>query len=128
MDNYIKSRLEELKKMKTGWLEGRGVVPKKEDIDWLYQQLEKYYSSDIPTPLIYPTYAGGVEFDWTFINKSVTLEINIKNHTADYHNLEFDTNFLKCRNLNLNLKEDWDWFNNQIFEINIEPRTIKNLD
>ena len=59
----IASRLEELKKIKDGWLDGAGQAPSHEGLDWLAGVLKDRYPDYLPRPYAYPVPDGGVQLE-----------------------------------------------------------------
>ena len=54
------SRLNELRTLEDGWLDGKGVAPSSTGLDWLEQRFVSNYSEELPSPFLYPTAEGGV--------------------------------------------------------------------
>ena len=72
-------RLNELKNMGDGWLDGEGRAPDPAGLDWLIRQFENRYPEDLPLPYLYPTPGGGVEAEWGLDGGGVNLEVNLEN-------------------------------------------------
>ena len=70
------NRLEELKAVKAGWLDGDGKVLCPEGIDWL-----GFFFENVPEgtllPCLYPMPDGGVQAEWP---DDVSLEIDLSRH------------------------------------------------
>ncbi len=103
----VGARLDELKLLKNGWLEGRGRAPKTEHLDWLAESFEDYYPDEIPAPYLYPTEGGDIQAEWSIGNLEASLEINLKHRTSSWHLLELDTDDENETELDLNSPEDW---------------------
>ena len=54
----ISAQLDDLRLMKNGWLEGEGLAPPPEGLDWLSQAFDDHYSENLPPPYLYPTEEG----------------------------------------------------------------------
>lgn len=85
------ARLDELRLLKPGWLDGTGKVPSKTEFDWLEDFFLNHYPSSLPTPYIYPTEDGGILLEWRIGTFDISLEIDMHKKTAEYHSLETNT-------------------------------------
>ena len=106
----VPARLEELRAIQHGWLDGHGTAPSREGLDWLSRAFRKHYPSDLPLPHTFPTEDGGVEMEWEVGAHAVILEIDLGARTGDW--LEFtrgDGEEARERSLNLGAAADWDW-------------------
>lgn len=57
-------RLDELRVLKSGWLDGQGSVPSKSQFDYLEAFFDALSRRGVPNPYIYPTSDGGVQAEW----------------------------------------------------------------
>jgi hypothetical protein len=81
------ARLDELRLLRIGWLDGRGVVASAAEFDWAESFFRDQYPSTLPSPLIYPTAEGGFQFEWRTGNQDITLEIVPSTKMAELHGL-----------------------------------------
>ncbi len=116
----ITARLEELRSLKDGWLEGDGRALSYEGLDWLSRTFEQYYPENLPPPYLYPTEEGGVQAEWSLSPKEVSLEIEFGSHSGEWHVLDMETNEVSERTLNINNANDWKWLVEQIRQMNKE--------
>ena len=72
----VPSRLCELRRLKNGWLDGEGVAPAPEFLDWLAGTFDRLYPDELPLPHIYPTVEGGVQAEWSLSSHEVSLSID----------------------------------------------------
>jgi hypothetical protein len=105
----VSSRLEELRKLQDGWLDGRGVVPSPSGLDWFAKVFKKFYPGDLPLPYIYPVAEGGIQLEWSIQPREITLEILFSNHEAAWHCLDLETDEEDARSWNLDEPGAWDW-------------------
>jgi hypothetical protein len=110
----VRTRLTELKSLKPGWLDGAGVAPKPEGLDWLAGAFDRHWSSDLPRPYLYPTAEGGVRAEWPLPPNEVSLEIDLSARTGGWHALNLDDDTDESRALNLNATADWDWLAGEV--------------
>ena len=110
----FQSQLEELRALKDGWYDGRGLAPPSEGVDWLAQAFNQHYSDMLSLPYVYPVAEGGVRFEWLFGRQDVSLEIDLRKRSGDWHSLNLDTDIEEPRQLNLDAKSDWDWIVEQL--------------
>jgi hypothetical protein len=114
----ISARLDELRPLKNGWLEGRGVAPSSEGLDWLSLAFAQHYPEDLSLPFLYPTEEGGVRAEWSLEPHEASLDINLATHAAEWHVLNMETDAEDARTLNLNEADDWKWLVEKIQEMN----------
>lgn len=102
------ARLDELRLLRVGWLDGRGVVPSPQEFDWVESFFRDQYPATLPTPFIYPTAEGGFQFEWRTGNQDVSLEITPRDKTAELHGLNIKDGADTFMELNLEAKSDVD--------------------
>jgi len=110
----IPARLDELRSLKDGWLEGEGQAPSHEGLDWLSQVFGQHYPDDLLLPFLYPTAEGGIQAEWSLEPNEVTLKIDLGAHAGQWHALNMETDVEASRELNLNDAGDWQWLVKQI--------------
>jgi len=108
LGDFLKS-INTLRPLKNGWLEGRGVAPSHEGLDWLLLAFTEHYPEDLPLPFFYPTEDGGVRAEWSLEPHEVSLDINLTTHAAEWHVLNTETYAVDSKTLNLNEANDWKW-------------------
>lgn len=109
------SRLEELRCLKSGWLDGRGEALSSEGIDWLITNLEcHFFYEEIKLPHLYPTLNGGIQAEWNLAQKDMSLEIDLITHRASWHSLHLLSVEEEYRDLNLDEEDAWVWLSEQI--------------
>lgn len=79
------ARIDELRLLKTGWLDGIGQTPSKAEFDWLERFFSHQYPAALPAPYIYPTEDGGIQLEWRTANQDMSLEIDLASLTGDLH-------------------------------------------
>ncbi len=109
----VAARLDELRELKDGWLDGDGLAPDGGGLDWLADSFSKLYSSDAPLPRLYPMPEGGIQAEWVTGSYDASLEIDLATHQAEWHILYFDTDISQERELDLNDQLDWAWLANE---------------
>ena len=116
----ISNRLDELRSLKDGWLEGGGLAPPHEGLDWLSRTFVRYYPENLPPPYLYPTEEGGVQAEWSLGPKEVSLEIELRSHSGEWHVLDMETDAVSERTLNIDNANAWKWLVEQIRQMNKE--------
>ncbi len=114
----VTSRLEELKALKDGWLDGLGAAPSPDGLDWLARTFDAFYSDTLPLPYIYPVAEGGVRFEWSLTPHEISLEINFSERSGEWHSLDLVTDQEEYQSLNLDVQEGWDWLVDRLKELN----------
>ncbi|CAN0411642.1 unnamed protein product, partial [Phaeothamnion confervicola] len=100
-------RLKEFKTLKDGWLDGVGVAPRQEGLDWLAQRLLKTYPQSLPIPYIYPTPEAGVQLEWRFPNHEASLSVDLQKRVGEWQDLTMDTQADVYKELDLNTTDSW---------------------
>jgi hypothetical protein len=113
----IPARLDELRSLEDGWLEGQGCAPSHEGLDWLSQAFDQRYPDEFPLPHLYPTAEGGLRAEWSIGHNDITLEIDVGTHSGQWHKLDMDSDKDESRSLNLEEDEDWKWLVGQIQQL-----------
>ena len=110
----VPTRLEELRALKNGWLEGEGKAPPADGLDWLTNAFGQRYPEDLVLPHLYPTGEGGVQAEWTFKPFEVSLEIDLMTHMGRWHSLDLATGNDEAAEIDLNDNGSWIWLANQV--------------
>lgn len=112
------ARIEELKQLKTGWLDGEGRSIPSDGLDWLSHQFRGHYPVDLPLPRLFPTVGGHVLAEWGRVDNypwSVSFEIDLGTKLAKYNRTNIYTN--DSFDVNLDAKpvhSFWEWIAAQI--------------
>jgi hypothetical protein len=110
----VRTRLTEFKLLRAGWLDGVGVAPSPEGLDWLAAAFEQHWLSDLPRPHLYPTAEGGVRAEWSLLPHELSLDIGLSARTGVWHALNLDDDSDESRTLNLNQASVWDWLAGEV--------------
>ncbi|MCM8625129.1 hypothetical protein [Accumulibacter sp.] len=105
----VPARLEEIFLLKDGWIEGKGVSPPKEGLEWLSRSFATHYPDDLVLPYLYPTPEGGIQMEWTLGKTEVSLEIDLFAHAAHWHTLDLPTEEEASRVVRLDESDGWKW-------------------
>lgn len=105
----VLSRLDELRQLKDGWLEGRGCAPAPSGIDWLCEVFSRNYPDDLPQPFVYPTEEGGIRMEWELAPWDASLDIDLARHQGHWHALRTDTAEETERRVDLDQPDQWQW-------------------
>lgn len=103
----VPARLDELRLLKDGWLEGSGNAPTSAGIDWLSDKFAQLYPEDLPLPFVYPTPEGGVRLEWSLGSRDVTLDIDLGTHVAGLHALNLSSDEELEDRFNLDEPAEW---------------------
>ena len=110
----IPSQLEEMLSLKKGWFEGNGQEYDELLINNLIQQFEENYNYEAPLPRIYPTPYGEVLCEWKIDELDISLEIDLNNLKAYFHQLNLETKEDLEEDINLSELEGWNRLNELI--------------
>ena len=106
----ICTQLDDLRSMKDGWLDGDGIAPPKDGLDWLDTQFKRFYPDSAPRPHMYPTFEGGVEVEWSLKPYEIGITIDLSEHSGEWYwiNMSDDDDYDE-RDLDLDDRGDWAW-------------------
>src|SRR5688572_1548389 len=110
----ISASLEELKSLKDGWLDGSGLAPRSEGLDWLTTAWRRFYAAELQPPHLYPTADGGIRAEWSLGSNEASLEVGLPGHSAQWHSLNLDTDETELHQLSLDRQSDWVWLADRI--------------
>ena len=107
----VREQLEDMKVLKAGWADGHdhGKSLSQEGLDWLADQMEAYYSNDLPHPYLYPMPRGDVQIEWHIGLFVPSLEIDLCNRTGEWHCVNLHTHDESEKELDLAVVCDWLW-------------------
>ena len=92
----IDDRLDELRAMESGWLDGEGQPIDPDAAKELGRMFAISYDDDLDPPRLYPTVEGNVRAEWSSPDWEVSLDIDLLAFTASYNALrlvdEVETN------------------------------------
>jgi hypothetical protein len=100
-------RLAELGELVDGWLNGEGLAPKRDGLQWLSEEFERSYDFDLPLPHLYPTPEGGMQAEWMFGREDVSLNIDLNRKVGIYNRLNLDTD--DAEDAEIALDDDTGW-------------------
>ena len=110
----ISARLDELRDMQDGWLDGAGVAPSHTGLDWLNSSFERHFPMDLPLPYIFPTPEGGIEAEWSIGRYSVMFEIDLDSRQGDWLRFDKQSDEEDARPLDLDDSGKWEWMVSEI--------------
>ncbi|MCY1300594.1 hypothetical protein D9M70_501670 [compost metagenome] len=85
------ARIDELRLLRAGWLDGHGQVPSPAEFDWLETFFTQSYPSSLPAPYVFPTEDGGIQLEWRTGNQDMSLEINLSDKSGEVHTFNTET-------------------------------------
>lgn len=105
----VSARLDELRLLKDGWLEGKGTAPSRSGLDWLAQAFSEHFPDDLRLPFLYPDEGGGVQAEWSLPPYEITLEIDLVGRRGEWHELNLGTEAEELKELPLDEPQGWQW-------------------
>ena len=110
----VRARVEELKQLQNGWLDGLGVAPPPAVLDWITTVFEERYPDDLRLPYLFPTPAGQGLAEWALAPHSLSLEIDPVAKRGHWHALNLNTDAEAEKELDLASADDWTWLEEQV--------------
>ena len=114
--NDVPSRIDELRFLKDGWLDGIGKAPLEEGLNWLSNQFDNYALEDMPLPLVFPTEEGNIQMEWSSDSFDISLEVDLTTQKAQLHILDFKTEKETSHDLDLSILSSWEELAQLIYE------------
>lgn len=84
----LAARIDELKLLADGWLDGKGRAPDPGGLDWARELLETHLPDHVQLPHLYPTPDGGIQAEWSLRGTEISLELNLEEQSGDWHELD----------------------------------------
>jgi hypothetical protein len=113
----VGGRIDELKQLKPGWLDGEGSAPDVSGLDWFGAAFDRFFPDELPSPYLYPTVAGGVRAEWSIAPIELSVEVDLAKHIGHCHALNLDDDSEVDRTLNLDVAADWDWLAQKVRDV-----------
>lgn len=110
----IRVRIDELKRLGPGWLDGEGAAPSSGGLNWLADTFDRFFPDNVPLPYLFPTPEGQVLAEWSLKPWSPSMEIDLAAKRGEWHALNHDTDEEVTKNLDLTNVNDWNWMAEQI--------------
>lgn len=103
----ISARLDELRSLRDGWLDGAGKAPGIQELTRLENLFDAHYPDTVLPPHLYPTPHGNISAEWSLDPYEVSTEIDLQDMTAQLHSLNLNDD--SERSEKLNLADDSGW-------------------
>lgn len=100
------SKIDALSALSDGWLEGNGVAPKSEHLNWLSNELAKNFPESLEYPSVAPSEDGHVILEWIRPHARIELEINFSDEKLELYATNIKTNHFFEESLNQNQWSD----------------------
>ena len=120
----VPARLDDLRAMHNGWLDGTGSAPSHRGLDWFSSDFDRYYPPDVPTPYTYPTPEGGIQLEWSLGSQEVSLKVNLDTKVAIWHQLDVSdsSDDGQEQELILDNASGWNWLGQEILRLSEETQ------
>ena len=105
----IGARLDEIRLLKDGWLEGEGKAPPADGVDWLERTCDLHYPDETVLPHLYPTPEGDIRAEWSNDRWNLSLDIHLADKRGTWHGLDLETDDEETRELGLEDDNAWAW-------------------
>lgn len=110
-------RIESLSQLHDGWFDGEGKTFNSNDLDWLQFAFLIHYSEGLPFPYIYPTPEGCARAEWTLDPYEISLEIDLRHRTGEWHSLNFNDAQDDSESIDLSIPKGWGRLSDRLSEI-----------
>jgi hypothetical protein len=103
----VPSRIDELRSLEDGWLDGHGKAPPTKGLNWFAQTFEERFPDSLPLPHVYPTEDGGIRAEWSIDSREMSLDVDLESHLAAWHCWCQNTDADEGASLDLAADEGW---------------------
>ena len=110
----VSTRLEALRSLSPGWLDGEGSALGASGVDWLSEAFERHYDDSLPLPHTFPTEEGGVLFEWKVADVDASLDIDLQSRSGAWHELNLRTDEEAEADYDLTTDQGWRDLNERI--------------
>ncbi len=110
----LRFRLDEIKQLLPGWLDGVGSKFDPVALDWLADGFDAHYSDDVPLPFLFPTPEGKILAEWSLEPWAASMEIDPVSKLGGMHVLNLTTDADNSMDLDLSKDDQWAWLVKQI--------------
>ena len=100
-------RIDELRSLKPGWLDGKGKSLDQSQLVWVVETFKNFYPDDARLPYLFPTPDGNLLAEWSLEQNSVSLEIDLSDRWAEWHVLNFFTHVEETKQYDLGTADSW---------------------
>lgn len=83
-------RIEEIRQLKDGWLDGAGLAPRSDQLDWFVAAFERHYPDVLPLPRIHPTESGDFQAEWSLAHDEIAIENDLASRRLRRRNFSRD--------------------------------------
>jgi hypothetical protein len=73
----VAARMDELKLLHAGWLDGSGKALDRAGLDRLTNAFTTHYPDNLPLPYTFPTESGNIQFEWRLGSAAPEIEIDL---------------------------------------------------
>lgn len=86
----VAARVDELRSLKDGWLEGHGRAPNGATLNWFTATFDAQFGDELPLPYVFPTETGGLRLEWELGDADISVDIDLQARRGEYHSLALD--------------------------------------
>ena len=106
----IRRKIERLRGIEDGWLDGIGKGLNQAGLSHLEEQLVRYYPKDAPKLRLYPTADGSAQAEWWIGDYHAALEVFLDDGAiAEWSDYNLQTRKEMVRDIDTNKEQDWEW-------------------
>ena len=110
----VPARLEEFKEVENGWLDGEGMVPSRDGLDWLIGAFRAHFPSEAMPARTYHTREGHVRMEWFMGSNFMSFEVDLPLHTGGWLWSNSESRDFNHGDLDLDKVSSWEWLVSEI--------------
>ncbi len=104
----ISLRIDELRALRSGWLDGAGRPLPRDGLDWLGDCFDRWYPRDLGSPFLYPTEESQVRAEWPLGDVDASIEVDLTEKSGAFHAFNFKTGRENVKTLDLAGRGGWE--------------------
>ena len=110
----VPARLEEFKEVEDGWLDGEGIAPSHDGLDWLTGAVKSHFPAEETPTKCYLTRDARVRMEWSIGGTFMRLQIDLRLHTGGWQWSSSKSLEFKHGKLDLDEASSWEWWGSEV--------------
>ena len=110
----VPARLDEFKEVENGWLDGEGIAPSHDGLDWLIGAFRSHFPSEAMPTRCYLARDGRVRMEWFMGSNFMSFQVDLPLHTGGWLWSNSESRDSDHGDLDLDKVSSWDWLVSEI--------------
>lgn len=110
----VPARLKEFREVEHGWLDGEGMAPSHDGLDWLVGAWESHLAAEAAPTRCYLTRDGCVRMEWSIGSFFMSFEVDLLLHTGGFFWHDSESRDYDSGELDLDKASSWEWLVSEV--------------